>query len=533
MFILAQNQTQAATLPYDWRQWQPTTEQLMWACAIFAGTLLAAILLFLLARAQLRRLRLAPAFSVAALAFALYFGVWRLKPDLMREPGDLVAFWITRLLIAALLFVTLSVFDRMVIIPLLTRRGRVTMPRFVHQIVSIVLALFVTVIYGSMAFGWDIDRFLAGSAVVSIVLGLALQESLGNFFSGLVLQASPPFAIGDWIICGEHKGRVTDMTWRAVTLHTDDDNFILIPNANIAKADIINFHFPSTSTARYIRVGLDYDHPPADAIAVLKAAALESPGVLSSPEPYIYLEQFGDSAVSYAVKFWIKDPSQHDEIESQVRVHAWYRLKERGFNIPFPVRTVEHTSHTQKARRMQAAARAHRISAIQGVPLLQPLSAEQKSTLADAASEVFLTAGQMLFRQHDSGDSFFIIYKGEVEVLVSPEGGGAADQRQVATLKAGDFFGEMSALTGQPRTASIRATAPLACIKIEKQDLLPIFQADPALMEKISAIVATRNAERDAIAQGAGIAFAPEAVVKHQKSLLGRMISFFRLGHAA
>src|SRR6185503_4525029 len=106
---------------------------------------------------------------------------------------------------------------------------------------NIVLASFALLIFGSIAFGWDINAFLAGSAVVSIVLGLALQESLGNFFSGLVMQASPPFAIGDWIICGAHEGRVVDMTWRAVTIHTNEDNFILIPNATVAKAEIVNY----------------------------------------------------------------------------------------------------------------------------------------------------------------------------------------------------------------------------------------------------------------------------------------------------
>ena len=138
--------------------------------------------------------------------------------------------------------------------------------------------------------------------------------------------------------------------------------------------------------------------------------------------------------------------------------------------------------------------------------------------------------GQVLFRQGDSGDSFYIIFKGSVEVLVTPEGG--TEERRVATLGPGDFFGEMSALTGQPRSATIRASAALACVQIEKQDMLPIFQADLSIMEKISQIVARRNAERDAVMQGAGAAPPPEVVTRQQKTLLGRMFSFFRLNAA-
>jgi len=145
----------------------------------------------------------------------------------------------------------------------------------------------------------------------------------------------------------------------------------------------------------------------------------------------------------------------------------------------------------------------------------------------------FLAAilGQILFRQNDTGDSFYIIYKGEVDVLVTPPG--TTEERTVARLKAGDFFGEMSALTGQPRTATIRAAAPLACVQIEKRDLLPIFERDPAIMEKISAIVARRNAEREAAMHGAGKPPEPEAVTRQQKSILGRMMSFFGLAKAA
>jgi len=114
---------------------------------------------------------------------------------------------------------------------------------------------------------------------------------------------------------------------------------------------------------------------------------------------------------------------------------------------------------------------------------------------------------------------------------VQPEG--TQDQRLVASLGPGDFFGEMSALTGQPRTATIRAATPVSCVVIEKQDLLPIFQSDPGIMEKISAVVAKRNAEREAVLQDAGATPPAEAVVRQQKTLLGRMINFFRLGNAA
>ena len=518
--------------PFDYALWGPANSRIVLALILFGGTLLAGMLIFLLTRRQVRLLKLTTAFGVGLGALTLYLAAWGYNKSRMHDGGDPIAYWITRVFAGAMVFVVLRALDRLAIVPLLTRGGKMAIPRLFHQIVNILLAVFAVLIFGARAFGWDIDRFLAGSAVVSIVLGLALQETLGNFFSGLVMQASPPFVIGDWIVCGGHEGRVVDMTWRAVTLHTNDDNFILIPNATVAKGDVVNYHAPTTATARTVNVSLESDVPPAEAIAILKAAAVETPGVQGAPEPFVYLEDYGD-AVVYQVKFWISEPRDHHRLEHEVRVHIWYRLREKGIILPNPVRTVEHVSLTHKARQQREAARGHRLAAIESVPLLGPLTAAEKLQLADSAHDVFLTTGQVLFRQDDTGSSFYVIYRGSVEVLVSPEGGQAAEQHVVATLKAGDFFGEMSALTGQPRTATIRAASPLACVEIEKEDLLAIFQRDPGMLGKISQIVARRNAEREAVLQNAGAAPAPEMVFKQQQTLLGRMMSFFGLGKAA
>jgi small-conductance mechanosensitive channel/CRP-like cAMP-binding protein len=449
----------------------------------------------------------------------------------MNDPQDPIARWIHRIFAAAMVFVLLRVVDRIVVVPLLTRGGRMAIPRLFHQIVNILLAIFAILIFGSNVFGWDISGFLAGSAVVSIVLGLALQETLGNFFSGLVMQASPPFAIGDWIVCGAYEGRVVDMTWRAVTIHTNDDNFILIPNGTVAKAEIVNYHAPTTATARYIQVGLDYDVPPCDALAVLTLATRETSGVMASPEPVVYLMDFTDAAVLYRVKFWINEPAKHNPIEHAVRVNVWYRLHGRGFGIPFPTYNIEHISLREKERKLAESARTHRMRALDAVPLFTPLTTDQKQDLADLAEDYVLAPGQTLFKQNDAGNDFYIICKGQVDVLVTAPGG--AEERKVATLGPGDFFGEMSALTGQPRTATIRAATPLGLVRIEKEDLHALFERDPSIMEKVSEIVARRNVEREAVLQQAGAEESEAKVSTQQKTLLGRMMNFFRLGKAA
>jgi CRP-like cAMP-binding protein len=142
-----------------------------------------------------------------------------------------------------------------------------------------------------------------------------------------------------------------------------------------------------------------------------------------------------------------------------------------------------------------------------------------------------LAPGQTLFKQNDTGSDCYIVSRGQVDVLVVPEGGGA--ERKVATLGPGDFLGEMSVLTGQPRTATIRAATSVRLVRIEKEDLNAIFERDPSIMEKISEIVARRNVEREAIKQQAGAESAEDKVNTQKQTLLGRMMSFFRMGKAA
>ena len=355
-----------------------------------------------------------------------------------------------------------------------------------------------------------------------------MQETLGNFFSGLVLQASPPFSLGHFITIDKHEGRVVDMTWRAVTILTDDDNFIVIPNATIAKAEITNFHAPSTATARIITIGLDPDIDPSSAIEALSIAAIETEGVLQKPSPKPLVQEFTSTGVTYALKFWISEPERHKDIEHQVRLNVWYRLAERNIPIPIPSLALEHVPGAQKRAERNAAAQELREKAFDTVSLLEPMTREQKRELARITDDLYFAPGQVVFRQNDPGDSCYIIRRGTVDVLLHAAEI-SSETKKVATLGPGDFFGEMSALTGQPRSATIRAATALALVRIEKRDLAPIFEGDSQIMEKISAVVAVRNAQREAIRAGITAAPAPDAVATQQKSLLGRMVSFFRL----
>jgi small-conductance mechanosensitive channel/CRP-like cAMP-binding protein len=512
------NAGSATTAPADGSPWSPSSHDIGVGVGIGVSMLLAAVLLLIPLRRMIERTRLGPTYFILSITSAAFFGLFGMHPPATQMH------WFNRLYAGALTYVALRLFDRLMIVPVLTRGGRNKLPRFMHQVILIALTLLTALLFGKEAFGWPIDEVLTAGGVLSIVLGLALQESLGNLFSGLMMQASPPFAIGDYISTGEVEGRVTDMTWRAVTIHTNEDNYVIVPNGNIAKQNIINYEAPTHATARIIKVGLEYDLPPCDAVDVLQLAARETDGVLSNPAPIALLLDFADSSIVYGVKFWIGDAHAHNLMEHRVRLHVWYRLQERGYGIPFPIRTVEHVNLPRKQERMAKAAATDRQTALRAVPLLAPLTDDQHNMLAAGATDLRLAPQQVLFRQNDPGESFYVIRRGNAEVVVE----NGSNTTVVATLGPGDFFGEMSALTGQPRSATIRAASALTLVQISKPDLQAIVDADATILEKISAIITQRRIERDAALHGLQNAPTSAAIQTEQKTLLSRMLSFFR-----
>src|SRR5262249_38262106 len=153
--------------------------------------------------------------------------------------------------------------------------------------------------------------------------------------------ASVPFEPGDWIVIGEGatavEGQVVEMTWRAVTLLAGDNNNVLIPNSQVARSKITNYHTPTRETARGISIGLDYSLPPHEARRVLLLAAAETPGIAPMPAASVSIGSYDASAVTYKLVFWIDKPSDHGAIEAAVRWNVWYRLRQAELSVPFDI----------------------------------------------------------------------------------------------------------------------------------------------------------------------------------------------------
>jgi len=200
---------------------------------------------------------------------------------------------------------------------------------------------------------FDIGPLLATSAVTSLVLGLALQPILANFFAGLVISLERPFRINDWIRVGEQQeGRVVAITWRTTHLRTRDNDNIVIPNAKLAEDRIHNFYYPHPLHLERIRVPVHYKEPPYRVRRVLTDCAAGVPGTLDKPSPDVYVIAFEDSAVIYELRVWIDDVANAPRIASDLRARAWEELRRAGMTIPYPTRTL-HLAPRSASRRTE------------------------------------------------------------------------------------------------------------------------------------------------------------------------------------
>jgi CRP-like cAMP-binding protein len=317
-----------------------------------------------------------------------------------------------------------------------------------------------------------------------VVVGFALQDTLGNLFAGLAIQIERPFRVGQWIRIGDFEGKVAEVTWRATKLLTKAGQFVIVPNSAMSKDAILNYSEPTSPTRIEVDVGASYDVAPNDVKRALHEALDNAPLVLREPAPDVILEDFAASAITYRVRFWIDDYGRDTAARDQVRTNIWYTFGRRGIEIPYPIQ-VEYSRDAPGPRSdddvRDAAAR------LGGIDLFNALDEAERTHLARDGRERLFGAGERVVRQGDEGESMFVVLGGRVRVTIEPSG------REVAVTGAGGVFGEMSMLTGDPRTATVTAATDARLLEITAAQFRDVALGRPALVDQVSAIVSARR----------------------------------------
>lgn len=390
------------------------------------------------------------------------------------------------------------------------REDRVS-DRFPHIVQD---ALFVVFFFGTATLIFR-ENWTA-SAVSAVVVGFAAQDTLGNAFAGLGIQIEKPFRVGHWIKVGEFEGKVEQVTWRATKIHTRDGTYVIVPNNTISKESITNYSEPILPVRIHVDVGATYLKTPNEVKAALTEALAQSPLVLSSPAPRLMLHEFGNSSINFRIHFWVADYEKEPAARDQVRTAIYYSFRRHDIDIPWPIQ-VEYQGSALPSVAMATGAISE---ALRAVEIFAALSEEQIAELAEGSRETLYATGEVVVRQTEPGASMFVLHRGEVRVTLDP---GA---QEVARIGAGGFFGEMSLLTGDPRTATVSTTQDTLLIEIPAESFRRIALDHPAVLDAISTAVVARRAGLD---KTRAASLGDSALRDQSSSLLGRVRRFLRL----
>jgi small-conductance mechanosensitive channel/CRP-like cAMP-binding protein len=438
--------------------------------------------------------------SKLILPFLFSGGLWGVYFLLNREPlilgylgdmrKDLFGAHLERLefvAIAALIIFFVRLVDTLIFDVAMSRRRNVIAPQILRQILSIILYFLLFAWTLSELFHYSPWTALTGGALLAAILGLALQETLGNLFSGIALSMEGGFEAGDVLHSGDYYGVVESVSWRATRIRGVNNQLIVLPNSVIARERLEVFPHNNLN-GRVLQIGVDYHVAPATVIGIFTQAAAHVEGIARERPPIARVGSFGDSAVIYEIKYYTRDYSLRERIDADVRKAVWYALQRNGIAFATPIRTYAPYTPPKAGEQVPQDEIVQRL---QEVDILSPLSPPAHEQLAQATKVHVYSRGEAILHAGAAGDSMFVVHNGTVSVRLSDAD--TPGGYEVAQLGPGSVFGEMALLTGEKRAADVIALTDVLTLEIGKESLQPILLDHPELAGAISEKVIERR----------------------------------------
>lgn len=383
----------------------------------------------------------------------------------------------------------LANFVDMVLFDAFLERVQRHVPRILRDMLQAAAFIVITfVLLGAR--GVDVLPLVTTSAVLTAVVGLALQGTIANLFAGLSLQLDRSFGIGDWIRVGGHAGKITQIRWRSTSLLTIDGDLLVIPNQYLTANEVLNLSAPTSVHRVAVSINVDYAVPPNEVKRVFVEALRGLPGVAGNPSPTVVPAEFRDFSIRYALHYWIDNHERDVVTDGEVRTRVYYAARRAGFELapPQKVLYIADDVDNWKAAAPSATDLADRSALLRRIDVLAPLSEEDRQSLISRMRRVRFAAGETLIRQGDPGDSLYLIHLGEVAVVVN----NAGEEREVSVLGPTSFIGEISLVTGEPRAATCRAKTDVVAYVVDHGSFQMLLEARPNLAEDLSIVLAQR-----------------------------------------
>ncbi len=422
------------------------------------------------------------------------------------------------------------------------RHREFPLPRVLHSLVLAVFYLVILFLILSGTLGIDITPFLATSAILTMILGLAFQGVLSNILAGMSLHFTKSFSKNDWVKVGDQEGMVLDTNWRETRIFDRFSNIVVLPNNLVASEKIINFSLPDKKTALTISVKAGFEAPPSVVLDALIEAAKDVPEVLDAPQPEAYAVEYDDFGITYTLKFWIRHYARKNPIKGEVGRLIWYKFKRRNIEIPVPVsdklgEVIRSFGLRDKKTRVQTEAERN-FQDLMRSSFLRYQEGEKKGELLVTEEEVREFAsylvrhryapGEHIFKQGERGETCFILAEGQIKGEMEYEEKGKKYKSEF-TVEPGGIFGEMSLFTGMPRTATGIVAVESELLEIDTEDFSRLLASNPELADVMADLVSKRNQKNQEFLEKIKELSAQDIAISTNKhSILARLKNFIK-----
>jgi len=389
---------------------------------------------------------------------------------------------------------------------LVMQRTGVPAPPLLTALVDLLVWIAAAVVALDIVLHLPVAGFAATSGVAFAFAGLASRNVMSDAAAGIGMTFDKAVSIGDWVEVRGHLGQVVRMSWRSTTLRRGNGLLVTLSNSQMAESTLVVYRVWRDE----FDVDLGYDVPAEQAERILLAAAAEAVPVLDPslawPAPIVRMIGLTPTGVRWRLLYWVDYPVA-DTVRSAVQRMVLRNLSVAG------LRPAALSQVLAIERRSAARDGSFQIAEVIGrMKLFAGLTPGELARLADASVPRAVPSGTTVVRQGDAGESMFVIREGLFDVVI-----GENDWR-VARMGAGDFFGELSLLTGAPRAASVRAASDAVVIEISRDALMPLVAEREVLADRLGVALVERM-ERNQAASAAGRAAAESPAAQAARNL--------------
>jgi len=391
------------------------------------------------------------------------------------------------------------------------RKKPFPLPSLIRNILHSALVVGALLLVVKLVLGNNISTVLASTALLTAVVGFALQGVLGNLLAGMSMHIVRSSVPGDWVAIGDIEGEVVETNWRETRLRTVGGHMLVVPNSKVAESVLHNMTHPTPLRRIRISVGASYSDAPAEVIAALEASALSVPDVLRDPKPSAVLTEYKDFGINYDLRFWTTCYFNRSALVSDVQSRIWYQFKRRGIEIPFPMSDkllndfMEVVYHQRTLPPEDTQVEQHLSDLLQsdfcrkllvdseGRPLV---TEEELRPVARTLRRTPYTRGETLFAQGDPGETAYVLTRGTLTGRIDFQSDMAS---HTFVLETGALLGEMSLVTGLPRTATLQAAGEVEVLEIPKSSFVKLLSLRPDIPAKLAELVSQRAQNNAAV----------------------------------